>query len=729
MTIASPTPAPDFADLVGAVLALLDRAAGIPELTTDAEGWEQVARTGERLRSRTFLIAVCGEFSSGKSTLLGALLGRPELFPADVGATTSVPTVVRWADSEQVLVVTRKQPAGFEVQAADLTRYVTEAGNPCNAQQVVEVRIGLPLPLLQDGIGFVDLPGIGSTNAAHALVTNAYLEQIDAALFVSAAQTVSESELAFLRRVTERVGDALVIARSKADLVAQYGEEGVTRAVADVRAKAAEALQTAPGDLVVVPVSALTSLMALGDAEEEAASNITALAEAIDTAIAARAGSLLAAAALDRLEAVVDPAQERLRLRLKTLADGNSPEIVAVREELDERRRHLEEVTGSEADWTVRLREELQRICTDETLKLDSGLHSVKARAQTELDGAGPGLGANAFTSAVLNQVHDQYTAAARRLEVRANEALEAAAAALGLTLDRVRVDASFHGTKAASFTEPVTRRRAKSDAGRVVEAGGRAARKGGLWKAVGAGLAVGAVLLFPPAAFAAAPMIGAVAAAAAGTAVGGLADAAFGFREELEEMEQADLETRRARLRKHVVEALAPNQEEARARLRSVVPALQNGALSALRGALARERNDVGARIAQLGKDLQCTRAEADAEAARLRPVLTGLESVAEDAAALRTRVTAQRGRLPGWDGPGPTGSAGHAGSPDGAEQSGGAGSTEPTATAGSTVRVTGGSSPHSGGTAGDGAASGGPSGGGPAEPAGSAFRTEDFD
>ncbi|MFG3234619.1 dynamin family protein [Streptomyces antibioticus] len=651
MTTHTPPPPTEFTDLADAVLALLERAASIGELTQDTEGWEEVARSGERLRERTFLIAVCGEFSSGKSTLLGALLGRPELFPADVGATTSVPTVVGWAESEQVRVVTRTEPDGFVVGAADLARYVTEAGNPGNAQQVVEVRIGLPSPLLRDGICFVDLPGIGSTNAAHALVTNAYLERIDAALFVSAAQTVSESELAFLGRVTERVGDALVIARSKADLVAQYGEDGVARAVADVRAKAAGALGVSPDGLVIVPVSALTSLMALGDPEEEAASGVPALIATMDTAIAARAGSLLIAGVLDRLDAAVRGARARLGLRLRSLTDGNSPEVVALGEELAERRRHLEEVTASEAQWTARLRQEVEQVCADETLKLDSALHSVRSRAQSALDRAGHDLNANAFTSQVLNSVHDEYTSAAHRLEQRANQALEATASALGVDLGHVQVDSSFHGTRAESFTEPLIHRRTKTSLGRAVEAGGRAARKGGFWKLMGAGLAVGAALLFPPAAVAAAPLLGAVAAAAAGAAAGGVADAAFGFRDELQEMEHADLETRRARLRKHVVEALAPNQEEARARLRSVVATLHNGALTALRGALGRERAEVGARITQLGEDLRRTRAQAEEEAARLRPVLAGLETLGEESAALRTRVAAQQGRLPGWN------------------------------------------------------------------------------
>lgn len=653
-TTATDAPPDQFPELVAAVLDLLDRAAAQPELTADEEGWRQAAGTADRLRQRSFLIAVCGEFSSGKSTLLGALLRRPELFPADVGASTSAPTVVRWGETEQILVATRKHPDGLPVAAADLPRYVTEAGNPGNAQEVLEVQIRLPSPLLADGVGFVDLPGIGSTNAAHALVTNGYLERIDAALFVSAAQTVSESEVTFLRRVTDRVGDALVIARSKSDLVAgQYGEEGVDRAVADIRTKAAAALDTSADSLVIVPVSAHIHQMALGDADEEAASNIPALEASIDTAITARAGSLLATTALVGLEGVLAPARERLGLRLTALEDGNSPEIVTIRQDLADRRRRLDEVTRSEGEWTLRLRRDVERVCADESHRLNSALHRIRASAGSELDAAGAALDANAFTSSVLNRVHDTYASSARHLERRVNQELAEAAGELGLELDLVQVDSTFRGTRAASFHEPAPTRRQTSKPGRVAEAGSRAVKKGGFFKILGAAVGVAAAIMFPPAAFAAAPLIGAVAGAAAGGAAGALADAGLGLRSELEEMDRMDLETRRARLRKHVVDALAPNQDEASARLRVIVQTLQRDALETLRRALSRARHEVSGQIGDLDRDLRRTEAEAKAEAVRLRPRLTTLESLADEASRLRAGVGAAQGRLPEWPSP----------------------------------------------------------------------------
>ena len=324
-----------FDGLAEDVVSLVDRAGAQPAVVADAERWPQVRQRADRLRDRRFLIAVCGEFSSGKSTLLGALLGRRSCSPPTSVRRPPCPRSSCGAPSNGSTVSTVTAPDGIDIAATDLPRWVTQAGNPDNMHGVTEVRIGLPVAQLKDGTGFVDLPGLGSTRAAHAVVTNAYLEHIDAALFVSAAQTVSETELTFLRRVTDRVGDALVIARSKSDLVAlQYGDAGVERAVADVRNKAASALGVDAAGLVVVPVSATTFSAALGDADEEAASNVPALAAAIDVAITARAGSLLGGGTLASLDAVCDTVRAQLLVRLTALTEGRTPEIAAMQDDL-----------------------------------------------------------------------------------------------------------------------------------------------------------------------------------------------------------------------------------------------------------------------------------------------------------------------------------------------------------------------------------------------------------
>jgi hypothetical protein len=83
-----------FADVIAAVVTLAEHGSQLPLLGDDTDGWRHVLACVDRLRDPNFLIAVCGEFSSGKSVLLGALMRRPELFPDGVGATTTVPRAV-----------------------------------------------------------------------------------------------------------------------------------------------------------------------------------------------------------------------------------------------------------------------------------------------------------------------------------------------------------------------------------------------------------------------------------------------------------------------------------------------------------------------------------------------------------------------------------------------------------------------------------------------------------
>jgi hypothetical protein len=645
-----------FADVISAIVALAERAGGSALLTADGAGWQEVLDRADRLRDPSFLIAVCGEFSSGKSTLLGALMRRPELFPDGVGATTAVPTVVRWGATERILVTTLERQEGFAIGAADLGRYVTEQGNPGNKLGVLEILIDLPVPLLADGIRFVDLPGIGSTNAVHAVVTNAYLENIDAALFVTASPATSDSEVTFLGRVTDRIGDALVTARAKADLIiAQHGEAGVARAVADLRTKAASGLGVTPESLVIIPVSALVHQVGLGDPEEEAASNIPALETAIETSISARAGSLLATGAVEALSAAFDNARQWGRERLTALTEGRTPEILQTQATLADRQKWLHDLTTREPEWTRRLREQLEAIGRDTFHDLNGSLHTIRSEATARLETSGETLDANQFTSKVINDVHDQYVRSARSLEDQVNQALADLARELNLTLDQVQADTNFRGTGAAAFVEPVPARRVTGTVRRYGEAANRAVKKSSGWRAIGigVGLIAGVVVTAATAGLGAVLVIagGAAVGAAGGAAVGTAAATALTMGEELAELDRVDPETRRRRLRQHVVDALTPNQSEATDRLAKLTATLLTDAVNILKRTLGREQVTVTARVEQLSKDLDRSREDAAAEAENLRPALAEVEDVLiPEAAGLRRKVEAEGRSLSSW-------------------------------------------------------------------------------
>lgn len=125
----------------------------------------RLTQLAERTRDNTFRVVLLGCFSSGKSTLLNALLGRPVL-PVKVNPCTAVLTEVRWAEEPGVVVHHRDgQTEPLDLDAF-LDRYQIEGGEDDAGAAldrfsgVDKAVIGWPLPLLRHGVVFVDTPGL-----------------------------------------------------------------------------------------------------------------------------------------------------------------------------------------------------------------------------------------------------------------------------------------------------------------------------------------------------------------------------------------------------------------------------------------------------------------------------------------------------------------------------------------------------------------------------------------
>ncbi|MGH9138747.1 MAG: dynamin family protein, partial [Acidimicrobiales bacterium] len=203
-----------------------DRALGAVDTTTRvaaALGRQDLAReltlVRKRLEDPAFTVLVIGEFKQGKSSLINALLGT-SVCPVDDDIATAVPTVLRWSETWSAAVFTDADSADAdaeelrrEIPLDEAQRFVSEVGNADNAERVRSVDIGLPSPLLREGLVIVDTPGVGGLASAHAVVTLNALPMADAVLFVSdASQEYSAPELEFLdtaRRLCPHVFGAL----------------------------------------------------------------------------------------------------------------------------------------------------------------------------------------------------------------------------------------------------------------------------------------------------------------------------------------------------------------------------------------------------------------------------------------------------------------------------------------------------------------------------------------
>jgi GTP-binding protein EngB required for normal cell division len=203
-----------------------------------------------RLEDDSFEVALFGRVSSGKSSLLNALLGT-RVLPVGVNPITAVPTKLRYGVSLKV-AVSYGDGRNALVSIEELARLVTEQGNPGNLANIVRAIVEVPSPRLQRGILLVDTPGLGSLAKRGATETLAYLPSADLALLlIDAGTTLSEEDLGTLRLLYGAGIPALVLL-SKADLLAN---DDLHRATAYI----AEHIKRDLGLSVVVhPVSALS---------------------------------------------------------------------------------------------------------------------------------------------------------------------------------------------------------------------------------------------------------------------------------------------------------------------------------------------------------------------------------------------------------------------------------------------------------------------------------------
>ena len=171
-----------------------------------------------RLEEDTFEVALFGRVSSGKSSLLNALLGT-DILPVGVNPITAVPTKLRYGKTLKAAVA-YGDGRSAQVPVEELARLVTEQGNPGNLKNIVRAVMEVPSPRLKDGILLVDTPGLGSLAKRGAAETLAYLPSCDLALLlIDAGATLNEEDIGTLRLLYEAGIPALVLL-SKSDLLA-----------------------------------------------------------------------------------------------------------------------------------------------------------------------------------------------------------------------------------------------------------------------------------------------------------------------------------------------------------------------------------------------------------------------------------------------------------------------------------------------------------------------------
>lgn len=248
--------------------AMSELALALARFDASEEDQKTLAAAVARL-DELFLLVVAGEFNSGKSALINALVGR-EVLAEGVTPTTAQIHVLRWG------------PEPTEETRRGLV-YVTA-----------------PVEMLRE-VQVVDTPGTNAVLREHEAITREFVPNADLVLFVTSAdRPFTESERAFLEEI-RAWGKKVVFVLNKVDTILR--EEDVGRVESYVTDNAHKLLGTTPA---VFPVSARKAMEARRAAEEGG------------EAAAERAAALRRESRFSALERyLVDTLDEAERVRLK----------------------------------------------------------------------------------------------------------------------------------------------------------------------------------------------------------------------------------------------------------------------------------------------------------------------------------------------------------------------------------------------------------------------------
>ncbi len=211
----------------------------------------RIESIASRLEDNNLEVALFGRVSSGKSSLLNALLGT-DVLPVGVTPITAVPTKLRYGVSLRA-AVTYGDGRSEIVPIEELSKLITEQGNPGNSKNIVRAMVEVPSPRLRHGIVLVDTPGLGSLAKRGGAETLAYLPACDLALvLIDAGATLNDEDIGTLRLLYE-AGIPAIVLLSKVDLLA---ETDLYRAMGYIQEQLQRELRLA---LNVHPVSSLSS--------------------------------------------------------------------------------------------------------------------------------------------------------------------------------------------------------------------------------------------------------------------------------------------------------------------------------------------------------------------------------------------------------------------------------------------------------------------------------------
>lgn len=400
-------------------LAIMQQSQVVAEKLGYKAAAKSITQSVDSFQQKKLCVVTIGEAKRGKSSLLNAFLDQKEpIFPVNANVATNIVTVLGYGKKEQILVTFEDDSENDkpkEIKRAELVDYVTEQGNPGNYKNVSVVKVFLPIPLLGDGVVFVDTPGVGSLNIAHAETTYQFLPDADVILFVSDADSgLTETEIQFLTRGYGYCKN-IIYPMTKKDVNRRYHviEE-------DNRGKIAEVTGLDSGDVKIIPVSSTLKLDYLknGDEDDLEDSNFQELEEAVWEMVSkAKMDSLI-------LPFLLTTKQELITIS-KSLASqyqllqADKAKVQTLIEAFNKEQERLKGLQKNNAEWNKKIQQFCMTVRQEHTPIVTKATNAARVQVENESRRLGAHLCEERHYQQLIQEINMIFTEC--MLEIRAD--------------------------------------------------------------------------------------------------------------------------------------------------------------------------------------------------------------------------------------------------------------------------------------------------------------------
>ncbi|QNR07161.1 dynamin family protein [Macrococcoides canis] len=185
------------------------------------------------LTEKEYRISIVGEFSSGKSTFLNALLGI-DILPHSVNETTAAITYIKNVNKDheyfnKVIIeytnTTEKVVIDMPDNPQDLMTYVTTMSKSVDVvKEINSVTLHIDFPSTDEPIVFVDTPGLNGVAEGHVELTVREIQKAHTSIFLLSPRGISQSNLEIYELIKKYQSSFIFIINAIDTLKADEGE-------------------------------------------------------------------------------------------------------------------------------------------------------------------------------------------------------------------------------------------------------------------------------------------------------------------------------------------------------------------------------------------------------------------------------------------------------------------------------------------------------------------------